>query len=62
MVINMHMHILMIRGSNFFKTYCSKHVFPATVLRTAPLNHFEEFNRLRTARSKRCVATQKPVT
>ena len=47
---------LTIRGRQQFRTPCPKHVFPAAMLRTTRSQRIEDANRLRTARSKRCVA------
>ena len=47
---------LTIRGRQLFRMPCPKHLFPAAMLRTTRSQRIEEANRLRTARSKRCVA------
>ena len=45
------------RCQHLFRTPCSQHVIPANMFRPTLSKRFEEVHMLRTARSKRCVAT-----
>jgi len=53
---------LTLQDGQLFRTHCAQHVGPLTMLRTTLSQSIEGVNKLRTARSKHCVAAPKPGT